>query len=63
MIYLEVSPTEKAMPKTLHVSLDGRGGARIRELDFDLTPLPVSSRSAKGLTVSKWAVKNVKRLN
>jgi topoisomerase-4 subunit A len=63
VIYLEVSPTEKAMPKTLHVSLDGRGGARIRELDFDLTPLPVSSRSAKGLTVSKWAVKNVKRLN
>jgi len=63
VIYLEVSPTEKAMPKTLHVSIDGRGGARIRELDFDLTPLPVSNRSAKGLTVSKWAVKSVKRLN
>ena len=63
VIYFEVSPTEKAMPKTLHVSIDGRGGARIRELDFDLTPLPVSSRSAKGLTVSKWAVKSVKRLN
>jgi topoisomerase IV subunit A len=62
VIYLEVSPTEKAMPKTLHVSLDGRGGARMRELDFDLTPLPVSSRSAKGLTITKWNVKGVKRI-
>jgi topoisomerase-4 subunit A len=48
------------MPKTLHVSLDGRSGARVRELDFDLTALPVSSRSAKGVTVTKWTVKDVR---
>jgi len=36
-------------------------GARVRELDFDLTPVPVSSRSSKGLTVTKWPVKEVKR--
>ena len=48
------------MPKTIHVSLDGRSGARVRELDFDLAALPVSSRSAKGLTVTKWAVKDVR---
>jgi topoisomerase-4 subunit A len=63
LIYLEVSPTEKAMPQKLHVSLDGRGGARVRELDFDLTPVPVSSRGAKGLTITKWAVKAVKRVD
>ena len=43
------------------VSLDGRGGARVREFDFDLTPAPVSTRTSKGLTVTKWAIKKVKR--
>ena len=61
VIYLEVSAKEKEMPKMLHISLDGRSGARKREFDFDLTPVPVSSRSAKGLTVSKWTVKEAKR--
>jgi topoisomerase-4 subunit A len=61
IVYLEVSKTEKDMPKTLHVSLDGRSGARIREIDFDLSNVPVSTRSAKGLTVTKWTVKDVKR--
>ncbi|MCX6933627.1 MAG: DNA gyrase/topoisomerase IV subunit A [Verrucomicrobia bacterium] len=63
VLYLDVSPTEKAMPQKLHISLDGRGGARVRELDFDLAPVPVSSRSAKGLTITKWNVKGVKRIN
>ncbi len=61
VIYLEVSASEKEMPKTVHVSLDGRSGARVRELDFDMTKVPVSTRSAKGLTVTKWAIKDVKR--
>jgi topoisomerase-4 subunit A len=62
LIYLDVSASEKDMPKRLHVSLDGRGGARVRELDFDLGPVPVSSRNAKGLTITKWAVKAVKKI-
>jgi len=61
VVYLEVSPKEKDMPKSLHVSLDGRSGARIREIDFDLTPVPVSTRTSKGLTVTKWSIKEVKR--
>jgi topoisomerase IV subunit A len=61
VVYFEVSKTEKQMPKTIHVSLDGRSGARVREIDFDLTPVPVSSRNAKGLTVTKWPIKEVKR--
>jgi topoisomerase-4 subunit A len=60
VIFLDVSKTEKEMPKALHVFIDGRSGARIRELDFDLTTVPISSRSAKGLTVTKWPVKDVK---
>ena len=38
-----------------------RSGARVRELEFDLTTLPVSNRAAKGVTVTKWQVKEVKR--
>src|SRR3954463_5791105 len=53
VVYLEVNKTEKEMPKKLHISLDGRSGARVRELDFDLSPVPISSRTAKGLTVTK----------
>jgi topoisomerase IV subunit A len=61
VVWLEVSAKEKDMPKSVHVSLDGRSGARNREIDFDLTPVPVSTRSAKGLTVTKWTIKEVKR--
>jgi len=60
VIYLHISATEKDMPKTLRVSLDGRSGARVRELDFDLSRVPVSTRTSKGLTITKWSVKEIK---
>jgi len=59
--YFLASPSEAEMPKKIHVSLDGRSGARIRELDFDLAAVPVSNRNAKGLTVTKWPIKAVLR--
>ncbi len=61
LVYLDVADKEKDMPKSVHVSLDGRSGARVREFDFDLTPVPLSTRTAKGLTVTKWSIKEVKR--
>ncbi len=61
VVYLEVSPNEKALAQMLHISLDGRSRARIREIDFDLARVPVSNRSAKGLTVTRWPVKEVRR--
>jgi topoisomerase-4 subunit A len=61
IVYFDVSPDEKSMPQNVHVSLDGRGGARVRELDFDFSRVPVSTRTAKGLTVTKWNIKGVKR--
>jgi topoisomerase-4 subunit A len=63
VVYLELSRTENEMPRALHIAIDGRSGARIRELDFDLTRVPLSSRGAKGLTVTKWPVKDVKRVD
>ena len=60
LVWLHVADREKDMPKSIHVSLDGRSGARVREIDFDLTPIPVSTRTSKGLTITKWAVKEVR---
>jgi topoisomerase-4 subunit A len=60
LVWLDVQTKEKDMPKSVHISLDGRSGARVRELDFDLTPVPVSTRTSKGLTVTKWTIKEVK---
>jgi len=61
VVYLEVSPDERALAQALHVSLDGRSRARVREFDFDLARVPVSNRSAKGLTVTRWPVKEIRR--
>jgi len=63
IVYFEASATEQAMPRKLQIALDGRSGARVRELEFDLTAVPVSTRSARGLTVTKWPVKAVKRVD
>jgi topoisomerase-4 subunit A len=62
VVYFDVSPTEKAMPKGVHISLDGRSKARIREFDFNLSSVWLGSRSAKGLTVTKWAIKDVRKV-
>ena len=61
VVYLEVNPNERALAKSLHIFLDGRSRARVRELEFDLSRVPVSNRTAKGLTVTRWPVKDVKR--
>ena len=61
--YFDISSSEKAMPKRVHVSLDGRSKARVREFDFDLSAISLGSRSAKGLKVTKWPVQDVKRID
>lgn len=63
IVWLHIAPSEAEMPKTLRVALDGRSGARVRELEFDLTRIPVSTRTSKGLTITKWAVKDVRPHN
>ncbi len=61
IVYLDVAKAEKEMPKKLMIFLDGRSGARVREFEFDVSGVPVSTRTAKGVTVTKWTVKAVKR--
>ena len=63
IIWLDVAKNEAQAPKKLEISLDGRSKARVRDFEFDASELGVSSRGAKGLTVSKWPVKAVKVLD
>ncbi|PTX92755.1 DNA topoisomerase [Opitutus sp. ER46] len=63
IVYLDVSKTEKEMPQKLMIYIDGRSGARVREFEFEVAHVPISSRNAKGLTVSKWPVKDVRRVD
>ncbi len=63
VVWLHVAKTEADMPKKAMIHIDGRSGARVREFEFVLSEVPVSSRNAKGVTVSKWPVKDVKRLD
>ncbi len=60
---LVVGAKAKELPKKSQIFIDDRSGARVREFEFDLSNVPVSSRSAKGLTVTKWPVKEAKRVD
>jgi topoisomerase-4 subunit A len=61
VVYFDVAATEKEMPKKLTIFLDGRSGARVREFEFGVGEVPISARAAKGITVTKWAVKDVRK--
>ena len=61
VVYFDVAKSEKDMPKKIDVSLSGRSSARVKEFEFDLSPLSVGSRSAKGITVTKYPIKSVKK--
>lgn len=63
IVWLDVARSPAEMPTKVLISLDGRSKARVRDFEFDASALAISSRGAKGLTVSKWPVKSVKVLN
>jgi topoisomerase-4 subunit A len=61
VVFFDVAKSEADMPKKVEVILSGRCSARVKEFEFDLNPLTVGSRTAKGLTVTKYPVKTVRR--
>ena len=63
LVWLHVAKSEKEAPQKLQISLDGRSRARVRDFEFDASGCGVSSRGAKGLTVTKWPVKAVRAVD
>jgi topoisomerase-4 subunit A len=61
VVFLDVAKTEKAMPSKVNITLSGRCSARVKEFEFDLSALATGSRSAKGITVTKYPVRSVRR--
>ena len=61
VVFFDVAKSEADMPKKVEIVLSGRSSARVKEFEFDLSSLSVGSRSAKGVTVTKYPVKQVKR--
>ena len=61
VLFLDIAQTEAAMPKKIKITLSGRCSARVKEFEFDLGELSVSTRSAKGVTVTKYPVRKVVR--
>ena len=62
VVFFDVAKVETSMPKKVNITLSGRCSARIKEFEFDLAQLSVGSRSAKGLTVTKYPIRMVRRV-
>lgn len=62
VVFLDVAKKEDAMPKNVEIVLSGRCSARVKEFEFGLGELSVGSRGAKGVTVTKYPVKTVRKL-
>ncbi len=59
-VYLHAAKSEADMPAKVEVFLSGRCSARKKEFEFDLSGLGVGSRSAKGITVTEYPIRQVK---
>jgi topoisomerase-4 subunit A len=61
VVFLDVAKVESSTTRKVNVTLSGRCTARIKEFEFDLSPLTIGQRGAKGVTVTQWPIRQVKR--
>jgi len=61
VVFLDVAKVATSTTKKVNVTLSGRCAARVKEFEFDLSPLTVGQRGAKGVTVTQWPIRMVKR--
>jgi len=61
LLYLHVAKTEADMPRAINVTLTARSAAKKKEFSFDLSALSVGGRGVKGVTVTEYPVKQVRR--
>jgi topoisomerase-4 subunit A len=60
-VYLHVAKTEADMPAKVEILLSGRCSARKKEFEFDLSSLSVGARGNKGVTVTEYPIRQVRR--
>ncbi len=61
VVFFHVAKTEADMPAKVEVTLSGRCSARVKEFEYDLSELTVGGRAAKGITVTQWPIKSVRK--
>ncbi len=62
VVFFDVTKNESSMPAKVRIQLSGRCSARVKDFEFDLSGLSVSTRGAKGVTVTKYPIRTVTRV-
>ena len=61
LVFFDETKNPESMPKAVTVYLSGRCSARVKEFVFDLSELSVGARGNKGVTVTQYPIRDVKR--
>ncbi|MCX6937699.1 MAG: DNA gyrase/topoisomerase IV subunit A [Verrucomicrobia bacterium] len=61
LLFLDETKNPESMPKAVTIYLSGRCSARVKEFVFDLSELTVGARGNKGVTVTQYPIRDVKR--
>jgi topoisomerase-4 subunit A len=61
VVWFDIAARESDMPAKLDIELSGRCSARKKEFTFDAGGLSVGARGVKGITVTEYPVKRVKK--
>ncbi len=61
LVFLDETKNQESMPKTVTIYLSGRCSARVKDFLYDLSELTLGARGNKGVTVTQYPVRDVKR--
>ena len=61
VVFFDAAKAESTTTQKVTVTLSGRCAARVKEFEFDLSDLTIGQRGAKGVTVTQWPIRQVRR--
>ena len=61
LVFFDETKNIESLPKALTIYLSGRCAARVKDFVFDLSELTVGARGNKGVTVTQYPIRDVKR--
>jgi topoisomerase-4 subunit A len=61
LVFLDETKNVESMPKAVTIYLSGRCSARVKDFLFDLSELTIGARGNKGVTVTQYPIRDVKR--
>ncbi|MBM3872666.1 MAG: DNA gyrase/topoisomerase IV subunit A [Verrucomicrobia bacterium] len=61
VVFLDVAKSAETTTRKVTILLSGRCSARVKEFVFDCADLTIGQRGAKGITVTQWPIRQVRR--